>query len=71
MVDFITPLRHATGIYWLSFWSMNAEINYRLAQISVELMSRLGTSNITFNGPQKTEDIHENIAITKLGRICH
>lgn len=31
----------------------------------MELMSSLGTSNITFNGPQKTEDIYENIVIMK------
>ena len=44
---------------------MNAEIrNYRLAQISVESVSSHGTSNMTFNGPQKTENLYENIVIT-------
>lgn len=72
MVDFITPVRHATNIYWVSFWSMNAEIrNYRLAQISMESISSPGTSNMTFNGPQKTENLYENIVITSLGRLRH
>lgn len=43
---------------------MNTEINYRLAQISLESMSILGTSNTTFNGPQKTEKLYEYIVIT-------
>lgn len=44
---------------------MNAETNYRLAQISVKSMSSLGTSNIILNGPQKTEFMYENTVITK------
>lgn len=44
---------------------MNTEIrNYRLAQISMESMSSLGTSNMTFNGPQKTDKLYEYIVIT-------
>lgn len=56
---------------------MNTEIrNYRLAQISMETMSSLGISNMTFNEPQKTENTYENIMITKswqnslLIRLC-
>lgn len=44
---------------------MNTEIrNYRLAQISVESMSSLETSDMTFNGPQRTEKLYEYIVIT-------
>lgn len=43
---------------------MNTEIrNYRSAQISMESMSSLGTSDMTFNGPQRTEKLYEYIVI--------